>query len=211
MEQKSSGRRRGRPPAFDRDQVVEKAQALFWREGASGVSLDQLSGATGLHKPSLYAAFGGKPGLYLAALDAYIERGAPDVSGVLSVRPLADALRAFFEADLEVFCGSAEPRGCFLIGTAIEAAGESHEVAQRVSSVFAALRRILRARLEAAVAEDDLPGETDVDGLLEIVFATHVALAVAARSGCSRDELRERYERVAGLFESFVPASKPGS
>jgi hypothetical protein len=52
MEQKSA-RRPGRPPGFDRSEVIEKAQRLFWKDGAAGVSLDALSGATGLLKPSL--------------------------------------------------------------------------------------------------------------------------------------------------------------
>ncbi len=135
MEQ-NSPRRPGRPPAFDRDDVVEKAQRLFWRDGATGVSLDSLSAATGLHKPSLYGAFGGKAGLYVAALDAYIERGAPDVRGALAQAPLRAALESFFEADLDIFCGTDERRGCFLVSTAIQAAARSPEVRSRVRVGF---------------------------------------------------------------------------
>lgn len=204
MEQNPS-RRRGRPPAYDRDAVVDKAQRLFWREGASGVSLDQLVGATGLHKPSLYGAFGGKEGLYVAALDAYIERGAPDVSGALARAPLAAALETFFEADLGVFCGSEGRRGCFLIGTAIEAAAGSEEVRARVEAVFAGLRRIIRARLARAVAEGDLPAGADLDALTEILFATHTSLAIEARAGVAREALRARYASVVSLFGSLQP------
>ena len=202
MEQKSPSRR-GRPPSYDRDEVVAKAQALFWKEGASGVSDDELSAATGLHKPSLYASFGGKPGLYLASLDAYLERGAPDVSRALSAKPLSASLCTFFEADLEVFCAGGEHRGCFLIGTAIDAAAEDAEVRERVDRVFSGLRRTLRGRLEAAVADGDLAADADVDALLEIVFGMHVALAVAARAGAEKAELRRRFESVVRLFESL--------
>jgi AcrR family transcriptional regulator len=195
--------RRGRPPAYDRGQVVDKAQALFWKEGASGVSVDELSAATGLHKPSLYAAFGGRPGLYLASLDAYIDRGAPDVSGALSAKPLSAALRAFFEADLEVFCADGAPRGCFLIGTAIDAAAEDAEVRGRVEGVLAGLRRTLRARLEMGLADGDLGDRADLDALLEVVFGTHVTLAVAARAGSTKAELLKRCGSVVRMFESF--------
>lgn len=201
MEQKPA--RRGRPPAYDRDEVVDKAQALFWKEGASGVSVDELSAVTGLHKPSLYAAFGGKPGLYLASLDAYIERGAPDISGALATKPLSAALRAFFEADLDVFCAGGARRGCFLIGTAIEAAADDADVGERVEAVFAGLRRTLHARLETAIDDGDLGKDASLDALLEIIFGTHVALAVAARAGSTKSELRKRYESVVRLFESF--------
>ncbi|HEX8448674.1 MAG TPA: TetR/AcrR family transcriptional regulator [Allosphingosinicella sp.] len=195
MEQKSA-RRRGRPPAFNRAEVIEKAQRLFWKGGAAAVSLDALSAATGLHKPSLYAAFGGKAGLYAAALDAYIESGAPDLRSALDRAPLRAALEAFFEADLDVFCGPEGRLGCFLVGTAVQAAAEAPEIRSRIETVFAGLRRLIRVRLERGMEDGDLAADCDLDSLTEILFATHIALSVEARSGAPMAELRTRYRRV---------------
>jgi AcrR family transcriptional regulator len=206
MEQKSP--RRGRPPAYDRDEVVDRAQRVFWKEGAAGVSLDALGEATGLHKPSLYAAFGGKSGLYLAALDAYIERGAPDVQGALDRAPLRDALETFFEADLDVFFGPEGRRGCFLIGTAVEAAAEDEAVRARVDAVFAGLRRTLRARVERAAADGEICA-ADVEPVTEVIVATHVMLAVEARAGAARGELRKRFRLILDLLDR--PARPGGS
>ena len=89
--------------------------------------------------------------------------------------------------------------GCFLIGTAIDAAAESDEVQARIDRVFKGLRGTLRKRVELAVADGDLPADVEVDALTEIIFATHVTLAVAARAGSSRNELRKRFESVVGL------------
>jgi TetR/AcrR family transcriptional regulator, copper-responsive repressor len=203
LKEQKEPRRRGRPRGFDERAVVDAAQALFWKDGAGGVSLDQLSVATGLHKPSIYGAFGGRAGLYVAALDAYIDRGAPDVSGALAARPLSEALRAFYNADLDVFCARQHAPGCFLIGTAIDAAADSEEVRERVDTVFAGLRRTLRRRVETGVADGDLPADADVEAITEIVFATHVALAVAARSGCPRRELTTRFESIVRLIAAM--------
>ncbi|MET1112745.1 MAG: TetR/AcrR family transcriptional regulator [Allosphingosinicella sp.] len=200
-------RRPGRPQAYDRDAVIEKAQRLFWRHGAAGVSLDSLSAESGLHKPSLYKAFGGKAGLYVAALDAYIEHGAPDVRGAFARAPLRTALESFFEADLDIFCGTDERRGCFLVGTAIQAAADSPEVRSRVETVFAGLRRLLRERLERGVAEGDLAAGADADALTEILFGAHIALSVEARAGASRTELRRHYLKVLDFLAPPGPAS----
>ena len=203
MKEQKEVRRRGRPRSFDERAVVDAAQAMFWKDGAGGVSLDQLSAATGLHKPSIYGAFGGRAGLYLAALDAYIDRGAPDVSAALAARPLSEALRAFYKADLDVFCAREHAPGCFLIGTAIDAAAESEEVRERVDTVFAGLRRTLSRRVEAGLADGDLPADADIEAITEIVFGTHIALAVAARSGCPRRELTRRFESVVRLIAAM--------
>jgi TetR/AcrR family transcriptional regulator, copper-responsive repressor len=200
LNEQNAARPRGRPRSFDERAVVDAAQALFWKNGAAGVSLDQLSAATGLHKPSIYGAFGGRAGLYVAALDAYIERGAPDVSGALAAKPLTAALRNFYEADLDVFCAPGHAPGCFLIGTAIEAAADNDDVRKRVRSVFEGLRKTLRRRVETAVADGDLRRDADIDAVTEIIFATHIALSVEARAGSRRATLRKRFDSVVRLI-----------
>ena len=69
-------RKRARPPARVRSRrcVLSAASERFRTRGYAGTSLDDLVDATGLARPSLYAAFGDKRALYLAALDRTIER-----------------------------------------------------------------------------------------------------------------------------------------
>ena len=40
---------------------------VFWKDGFAATSLDDVSAATGLNRPSLYGAFGDKRALYLQA------------------------------------------------------------------------------------------------------------------------------------------------
>jgi len=59
-----------RKPEFDRDDVLDAAQQMFWRKGYEATTLPDLLQATGLARQSLYNAFGDKrpvPG-QLAAL-----------------------------------------------------------------------------------------------------------------------------------------------
>lgn len=65
---------RGRPRSFDPEKAIEAAQAVFWKHGYEATSLNQLAEAVGLHKPSLYAAFGDKKALYLKALQPILMR-----------------------------------------------------------------------------------------------------------------------------------------
>src|SRR5690242_6750892 len=60
--------RRGRPRAFDPEVALKKASDAFKDGGYSSTSLDDIVRATGLNRPSLYAAFGDKKALYLAAI-----------------------------------------------------------------------------------------------------------------------------------------------
>lgn len=66
-----------RPKEYDENEVVAKAVELFRRQGYDATSVRDILESTGLSSSSLYAAFGGKEALYLAALKAHadIERG----------------------------------------------------------------------------------------------------------------------------------------
>ncbi len=58
----------GRTRSFDQDAVLDRTVDLFARTGYEGTSIDDVVAATGLHRGSLYAAFGSKRGLFRAAL-----------------------------------------------------------------------------------------------------------------------------------------------
>src|SRR5690349_17005449 len=71
QKKENAPKRRGRPRAYDPEQALARAAARFWQAGYAGTSLDDLSEATGMNRPSLYAAFGDKRDLYLKTLAYY--------------------------------------------------------------------------------------------------------------------------------------------
>ena len=88
---------RGRPPAFDREEALEKALQLFWQHGYEGTSMADLMQAMGMNKPSIYAAFGNKEELFRKALQRYLS--GPVAYAVEALRE-ATARTVVFEAAL---------------------------------------------------------------------------------------------------------------
>src|ERR1700730_17585094 len=72
-QQRSSRMPRGRPREFDTDAAVERAMGVFWSCGYHGTSLPDLLEATQLLRGSLTSALVDKHGLFLRALDRYID------------------------------------------------------------------------------------------------------------------------------------------
>jgi TetR/AcrR family transcriptional repressor of nem operon len=72
----------GRNRTFDEAQVVERAARQFLLTGYEATSVDDLVAATGLHRGSLYQAFGSKRGLFLAALERLSRSGTVTTDSV---------------------------------------------------------------------------------------------------------------------------------
>ena len=66
-----------RPRSFDEDEVVATAAGLFARVGFAATSVDDLVQALGMHRGSLYQAFGSKRGVFVAALRRTVSTELP--------------------------------------------------------------------------------------------------------------------------------------
>src|SRR5215813_4013091 len=102
-----------RPKSYERAEVLRRATDLFARKGYEGAHLQELVEVTGLNRFSLYKEFGGKEGLFQAALESYLERLA-DLDACLKRDPPGlDNLRAFYATLLQ----HEFPHGCFAVNT----------------------------------------------------------------------------------------------
>lgn len=133
----------GRPREFDEEAALEAAMDAFWRRGYEATSLADLCDCTGLHKGSLYQAFGGKHQLFMRALNHYSNKEFERTSLAIteSNTPLGN-IRAL--AHKIISDGVAE-QGCMMINTMVELAPHDPEVK-------ALLKRVGDLRL-AALAE----------------------------------------------------------
>ena len=94
----------GRPRQYDPDHALAKAAAAFWKGGYAGTSLDELAAATGMNRPSLYAAFGDKRDLYLKTLERYQRKSRAKTLELLADDPtLRVFLTRFYDGALEIY------------------------------------------------------------------------------------------------------------
>ncbi|KXU84829.1 TetR family transcriptional regulator [Paraburkholderia monticola] len=188
---KPEKRPRGRPRNYDSHQAMNDARDAFWHGGYSGTSLDALSEATGMNRPSLYGAFGDKHALYLDTLDRYIALGRDEMQAALhGDRPLADALLAVYEGALALYFPRGEvPRGCFLIGTAAVESRADEEVRGKLAHGLATFDAEFERRLERAQAQGELDAAASPALLAKVASAILHSLALRSRAGDSRESL----------------------
>ena len=102
-------RPRGRPRSFDRDQALDAAVLVFWDKGYDGSSVEDLTHAMGINRPSLYASFGNKRDLFMQAIDRYAAtHGNRAFSAFRFESDNRKAIERFFDASID--CALAEGR-----------------------------------------------------------------------------------------------------
>src|SRR4051794_8523819 len=76
-------KRRGRPRAYEPEAALGRALDLFRKDGFAATSLDDLSAATGMNRPSLYGAFDDKRDLYIKSYRRYREDSGAAIADIL--------------------------------------------------------------------------------------------------------------------------------
>ncbi len=132
---------------------------VFWSRGYHATALPDLLQATKLSRGSLYAAFGDKHSLFLLALDRYIADALARMDTELDPsREPVDGLRAYLAGYVDRTRGANGRRGCLLVATAMELAGQDAEVGRRIASFFKAMEvrvadALSRAKMAGKLAE----------------------------------------------------------
>ncbi|GAA0410365.1 TetR/AcrR family transcriptional regulator [Cocleimonas flava] len=186
----------GRKRTFDKDEALDKAMRVFWKNGYSGTSLSDLTTELGINKPSLYAAFGNKEKLFEAALERYLSEYASPLSQTLSegeAIPVKDALRAYIYKIIEIQAGDENPGGCFFVKSHCESGGVGFpdDMSALMEKKQAMHEEMISNFLQQKIAEGQFTEEANLKEITGYLMAVIYGLSVHARTGKSKQELQE--------------------
>ncbi|WP_342363489.1 TetR/AcrR family transcriptional regulator [Terrarubrum flagellatum] len=186
-------RPRGRPRAYDPEKALGDIRDVFWRHGYSATSLDDLSAATGMNRPSLYGAFGAKEDLYLKALDRYRAEGVAAMMAALDPKlSLREGLARVYETALSMYLpDKGAARGCLLIGTAAVEAMSDEKVRRVLGDSLRDFDQEFEKRFRAARKSGEIARDSDPVLLAKFASAVLHTLALRSRAGDARKELEK--------------------
>lgn len=184
---------------------------LFWKTGFAATSLDDLSSAMGMNRPSIFAAFGDKQALYREALDNYRAKSGAQMGEVLDPkRPLREALFDFYEAAIDIYLsGEDGARGCFMIGTALTEAGTNPEIRATLADSVRGLDKLLARRIALGQERGETKAGSDPVELARIACAMLYLLAIQARTGETRSGLRTTAAAALKAICAIAVSSRP--
>ncbi|MDO4232157.1 MAG: TetR/AcrR family transcriptional regulator [Lautropia sp.] len=198
-------RSRGRPRAYDPEQALDRALHAFWKGGFSGTSLDALTEATGMNRPSLYAGLGDKRTMYLKAMRHFQEHARQEFAEALSPRSedrsFADVIARYLQTAIKVDGPQNNgTSGCAVISTATAEALSDPEIQQFLEQVLRGMDEQVRARLQTARDNGEIAKDADLEALVFLMTSSAHSIGIRARAGEGKEELERK---IAGLARSI--------
>jgi len=184
------------------DELLRPAMETFWSKGYDATSIQDLVDATGANRAHLYASYGDKRAVFVAALKLYVDHIRDHSLGALaeSKNPL-NGIRAF----LLYFANGAregeENRGCLINNTAVELGLADPEIGAIVEKthreVEALLTEVIADAQRKGFARADLRPRETARGLL----ATAVGLSILVRTRRDFRFLKSIIDEAIGRLE----------
>lgn len=194
--------KRGRPATIDTDTAMQSVVELFRSKGFDAVSLDDLSDATGLSRPSLYRAFGNKLSMYIAAMDEFGTQVAKTaVPALHAADDLETALTDFYAAMLSIYYRDSQVApGCLVFGTAPSSADEV-KIQSRLKFGLEQLDELMRLRILKSAPNSSA---NQIETAAHVASNTLVAFSARAKSGAPKKELAAMGAQTAKSITSLL-------
>jgi TetR/AcrR family transcriptional repressor of nem operon len=188
----------GRPREFNEERALEAAMDIFWQKGFEATSMTDLCSCTGLHKGSLYQAFGDKHQLFLRALKHYADLEFKEIAAVAYQfdSPL-ESIRAIVR---EVCNQAEEGRGCLIINSLVELAPHDPEVKNMILDEGKRRVRVMGELLAKAQERGEIRAALDPSILARQLMISLAGSAALVKGLITTDEVLQLVDNMIDLW-----------
>ena len=167
------------------DQLVEKAQEIFWLKGFKGISVKDLSSELDISQNVLYNKYS-KDMLFLDSLNYYTNNYSdPFLKQLRQTTEGLDSLKEFFYTLIDALINKTFPRSCLMVNTVVELRNENTDVVLKYDDYLNTLKDSYIVVLEKAFKLGQFKNKTKIneyaDFLLGIIFSLSILYKIHSR------------------------------
>lgn len=200
-----------RPRTFDEADILARARDLFWEQGYTATSIQDLERHLGLNRSSIYSSFGDKETLYRKTLKAYQEESQGLLQQTLEEsRNLHATLLALFAkaAGAEIPEGCHSPRGCYIVNATAELAAIDDDMLEFTTANRERFVQIMRHALEQAQRRGELDPKASAEDQATYLFLLYNGLQLIIKTQVDQQHLLQAIRRgIDGLDWLAVASS----
>lgn len=190
MKTKVAQGRMGRPIGFDKEAALEAAMLLFWEHGFEGTSMADLIQAMGIKASSIYAAFGGKHGLFVAVVERYMETRGQYATEALQEPTWERVVRALFDNTVAFLTSPGHPPTCMTLVDAMGCGVEGVQARDLLKEVRVQNEAAIRRRLLAAQEAGEFPSDQNPEDYTRYLSMLLAGLSIQSANGSTEAQLK---------------------
>ncbi|BDF94079.1 TetR/AcrR family transcriptional regulator [Pseudoalteromonas sp. KAN5] len=142
---------------FDREYVLRQAMLAFMQCGYAKTSMQKLTQVTALHPGSLYAAFGNKKGIFLAAIEQYqADRNQQFTALFCDQMPVLPSLRLYLDSIIAECISGDAMKVCLLTKSISEVEGQDLQISQALMANLNAYENALTIQFNRAIEQGEI-------------------------------------------------------
>ena len=193
--------RPGRPEKYTADEVLKTALGLYWTEGVSMLSVNNLARRMGIPKPSLYRHFPSEDALHASVLLSYEETVLGNLNSIMrKPAPFPRQLDELIDALIEGIKG--HRRGCLLFQMRDLSEDMGPLAQDATNGVFSRFCAEVKKWLETTAHRGDVILKTDSMTTTYLFLGLITLIRNGFRDGLNEASIRTLSgAHLAGLFE----------
>jgi len=177
---------------FDINEALNSAMGLFWLNGYSNTSLDNLLESMDIGKGSFYQAFENKRDLYLQTLELYKNQSRYFFEEISSNGKGIKRLKNYFISLIdEMYKDDFVQCGCFLCNASIENSGKDKEITEIVSSGYKEIINKLKEIVEESQSLGEIRKDLKPDDTAHWLFSSSYGLLMLAKSDFKKSKIKK--------------------
>ncbi|MGB7431153.1 MAG: TetR family transcriptional regulator [Ahrensia sp.] len=197
-----------RKAKHDDIKTIERAVALFWRQGYAATSLKDIETALDLGPGSIYARFGSKAGAYQAALINYAEARREDFHAHIDAAPrIIDGIAAHVRS-LAGICNIDQPSAaCMLMKSMTEFNGTEPGLFETAADLLAETEEMFAEALRAAQKFGEIDADADPAFIAANVQAQIMGIRAYAQKPNAEVTVARMVEGLAQKIEALADSA----
>lgn len=182
-----------RVKTFDEKEILTKAMNLFWKQGYSATSIQDLVSHLGINRASLYDTFGDKEQLFKKSFELYRKTNKEILVQFLERRPnVKEGFSELFENAIQEAVIDKDKKGCFVVNTTTELIPNDDEnLLQILESNKKDFELIFYEYLKKGKENGQLKTSQDLKSLASLFFTLYNGIRVVSKVSPNKKNLMD--------------------
>jgi TetR/AcrR family transcriptional repressor of nem operon len=177
---------------FDEQEVLTKAMNLFWKQGYSATSVQDLVSHLGINRASLYDTFGDKEQLFKKSFALYRKSNIEGLIQFFESRPdIKNGFSELFDIAIQEAILDKEAKGCFVVNTTTELIPNDESLIKVIEDNKSDFENLFYEYLKKGKNKGELKTNQDLRSLASLLFMLYNGVKVVSKINPQKQELKD--------------------